>query len=188
MLLFIIWDIIFTKNGVWGFNNEYLLGINLLELPIEEWLFFIFIPYACIFTHFALLICFPKLFLPKKITISISLILLLFFSLITILSIDKWYTVINFSYGIILLLIVLTKNVKLLQTYLPTFLVMLIPFFIVNGVLTGSFIENEVVWYNNDENLGIRIGTIPVEDIVYAFTLILTSLFLMTLLKQKSLK
>ena len=55
---------------------------------------------------------------------------------------------------------------------------MLIPFFIVNGILTGSFIEDQVVWYNNDENLGIRIGTVPVEDSVYAFTMILTVLVL----------
>jgi lycopene cyclase domain-containing protein len=55
---------------------------------------------------------------------------------------------------------------------------MLIPFFIVNGILTGSFIDEPVVWYNNDENLGIRLFTIPVEDSVYAFTMILTVLVL----------
>jgi len=77
------------------------------------------------------------------------------------------------------------KDFKLLQRYFPTFMVMLIPFFIVNGILTGSFIENEVVWYNDNENLGIRLGTIPVEDVVYAFTLILTNLYLMSIFKRK---
>ena len=48
-----------------------------------------------------------------------------------------------------------------------------------NGILTGSFIENEVVWYNNLENLNIRLFTIPIEDTVYAFTLILLNLFVM---------
>ena len=62
---------------------------------------------------------------------------------------------------------------------------MLIPFFIVNGILTGSFIENEVVWYNNSENLGVRLFTIPIEDSIYAFTLILTNLFLMEFLEKK---
>jgi lycopene cyclase domain-containing protein len=66
---------------------------------------------------------------------------------------------------------------KLLQQYFLTFLVMIGPFLIVNGILTGSWIENEVVWYNNNENLGIRVFTIPVEDFVYAFTLILSCLF-----------
>ena len=63
---------------------------------------------------------------------------------------------------------------------------MLIPFFIVNGILTGSFIENEVVWYNNTENLNIRLFTIPIEDSVYAFTLILLCLFVMKR-KEKNL-
>jgi lycopene cyclase domain-containing protein len=62
---------------------------------------------------------------------------------------------------------------------------MLIPFFIVNGILTGSFIEDQVVWYNNDENLGIRIGTVPIEDSVYAFTMILTVLVLTNYFDKK---
>jgi hypothetical protein len=46
-----------------------------------------------------------------------------------------------------------------------------------NLVLTGSFIPGEVVWYNNEENLSVRIFTVPVEDIGYAFALVLLNLF-----------
>ncbi|GAA4270533.1 hypothetical protein GCM10022257_26340 [Hyunsoonleella aestuarii] len=64
---------------------------------------------------------------------------------------------------------------------------MLIPFFIVNGILTGSFIENEVVWYNNNENLSFRLFTIPIEDSIYAFSLILMNLSILEYLeKQKA--
>ena len=34
--LFIVWDIYFTKMGVWGFNSDYLMGFSLFNLPIEE--------------------------------------------------------------------------------------------------------------------------------------------------------
>ena len=48
---FIIWDIIFTKNGVWGFSKVHTSNINIFYLPLEEWLFFIIIPFSCLFIY-----------------------------------------------------------------------------------------------------------------------------------------
>lgn len=177
MGVFIPWDVIFTINGVWGFNSDYFLGFEILSLPLEEWLFFICIPFACVFTHYALLLYFPNLKLNKVATkaISISLVLILF--ILALANYDKWYTLVNFSMAIPLTWLVYKYNPQLLQYFLLTFLVMLIPFFIVNGVLTGSWIDNQVVWYNNAENLGIRMGTIPVEDSIYAYSMILMNLY-----------
>ena len=177
MGVFIPWDVIFTINGVWGFNSDYFLGFEILSLPLEEWLFFICIPFACVFTHYALILYFPNLKLNKVATkaISISLVLILF--ILALANYDKWYTLVNFSMAIPLTWLVYKYNPQLLQHFLLTFLVMLIPFFIVNGVLTGSWIDNQVVWYNNAENLGIRIGTIPVEDSIYAYSMILMNLY-----------
>ena len=177
MGVFIPWDVIFTINGIWGFNSDYFLGFKIFSLPLEEWLFFICIPFACVFTHYALILYFPNLKLNKVATkaISISLVLILF--ILALANYDKWYTLVNFSLAIPLTWLVYKYNPQLLQHFLLTFLVMLIPFFIVNGVLTGSWIDNQVVWYNDAENLGIRIGTIPVEDSIYAYSMILMNLF-----------
>ena len=41
---FIAWDIAFTAQGIWGFNDAHLSGLGLWGLPLEEWLFFITIP------------------------------------------------------------------------------------------------------------------------------------------------
>ena len=178
MGVFIPWDVIFTINGVWGFNSDYFLGVEILSLPFEEWLFFMCIPFACVFTHYAVLLYFPNLKLKKVTTkaISISLVLILF--VLALVNYDKWYTLVNFSLAITLTWLVYKYNPQLLQHFLLTFLVMLIPFFIVNGVLTGSWIDNQVVWYNDAENLGIRMGTIPIEDSIYAYSMILMNLFL----------
>lgn len=87
-----------------------------------------------------------------------------------------WYTAVNFSYALIVLGIVYNWRPELFQRFFLTYLVILIPFFIVNGVLTGSGIEDQVVWYNNDENLGVRMGTIPIEDTIYNLGMLLTVL------------
>lgn len=65
------------------------------------------------------------------------------------------------------------------------YLFVLIPFFIVNGILTGSFIDEPIVWYNNEENLNIRLGTIPVEDAFYGLLLILNSIVIAEMLETK---
>ena len=55
----------------------------------------------------------------------------------------------------------------------------------VNGILTGSYIENQVVWYDNTENLGIRLFTIPLEDIFYAFNMLFPAIILIEKFKLK---
>lgn len=185
MAIFIPWDIIFTANGFWGFNEDYLLGWELFGLPVEEWLFFICIPYACIFTHYALLKLFPNLGISKR-TVSV-----IYVSLVSLLIVvlwynyTNWYTLICFLFGILLLGWVYNKRRHLLNTFFITYLVILIPFFIVNGILTGSGIESPVVWYNNAENLGIRLITIPIEDTIYNLGMLLTVLFFTELFENK---
>ncbi|MBD0832034.1 lycopene cyclase domain-containing protein [Aestuariibaculum sediminum] len=185
LLVFIPWDVFFTLNNYWGFNPKYYLGITLFGLPIEEWLFFLCIPYACVFTHYALLYYFPNLKLKAGVTKLIGYLLIFIFFIITIYNFDKWYTSVNFGLATILTILVVNKDYDILQSYLITFLVMLIPFFIVNGFLTGSFIPQEVVWYDNTENLGIRMFTIPVEDSIYAFSLILLNLLVIKKVENK---
>ena len=75
-----------------------------------------------------------------------------------------------------------------LQGFYASFILILIPFFIVNGILTGSFIETPIVSYNNLENLGIRLFTIPVEDIGYAFSMLFGNLMIFETLKKDPIK
>lgn len=184
-IFFIVWDIIFTRIGVWGFNPDYHIGLNLAGLPIEEILFFICIPYASIFTHYAFLYFFKNTKLSDKLTKYISIVLLFIAIIVLFYAYPKKYTTVTFIVFILLMVFSLWKKTPVLSQFFITFLIILIPFFMVNGILTGSFIENEVVWYNNNENLNIRLFTIPVEDAVYAFNMLYPSILLIEFFKNK---
>ena len=182
---FLIWDGLFTEYGVWGFNSTYHLSIEIFQMPLEEWLFFFCIPYACLFTHEVLKYLKPQFKLSKSVTIIISFLLVFITLILVIFNFGKLYTTINFIFFLLLIFYGLKNHLKTLQEYFPSFLVVLIPFLIVNGILTGSFIEEPVVWYNDNENLGFRIFTIPFEDVFYAFNLLFTIQLIFNYLKNK---
>lgn len=175
---YIVWDVIFTYAGVWGFNPDYFIGLTIFKLPIEEWMFFILIPYASLFIHYALQYFFPAVQLSDKLVkwLTITLIGILF--LLVLLFFDRLYTLINSLVLIGALILGLKDKFNILNRFFLSYLVILIPFTIVNGILTGSFIPEPIVWYNNQENLGIRFFTIPLEDFGYTFSLMFLNLLL----------
>jgi lycopene cyclase domain-containing protein len=186
-LIFIIFDIYLTKLGVWGFNPRYHLNILLFNLPLEEWLFFLVIPYASVFIHFSFVLYFPGAKLNSGTAKILSVALFIIIIIILLLNADKIYTFYISCFVLISLILSFFDKTKTINSYYITFLLIMIPFFIVNAVLTGSLIQEEVVWYNNAENLGIRILTIPAEDFGYAFSLILLNLLTIKQL-EKTLK
>jgi hypothetical protein len=48
----------------------------------------------------------------------------------------------------------------------------------VNSALTGSYSDKPVVFYDDAENLGIRVGTMPLEDSFYCFSMLYGSVLL----------
>jgi lycopene cyclase domain-containing protein len=182
---YIAFDIYFTHLGVWGFNPRYHSSVHLFSLPVEEWLFFIAIPYASIFLHETFTFYFKDVSLTNRWANYISSFLIFVFSCIVIFNFDKAYTTYIFSLAIIALVFSFFDKTNCINGFYLTFLIILIPFVLVNAVLTGSFIDEPIVWYNNNENLGIRFLTIPIEDFGYAFSLILFNLLLRNELKNK---
>lgn len=174
--LYLTADIVFARKGIWGFNPVYHSSTLILGLPLEEWLFFVVIPYCCLFIHYVFIAYFPSAHPGRKSTRSAGLLLVFAVLLVIALKTDRAYTFFNFLLMALSLVVAIMYAPDVLSRYFVTFLVILIPFFITNLILTGSFIDGEVVWYNNEENLGIRILTVPIEDIGYAFSLVLINL------------
>jgi lycopene cyclase domain-containing protein len=185
-VVFLIWDAIFTANGVWGFNPRYLTGPHIAGLPIEEWLFFLVVPYSCVFLYEVM-----RYFIRRDVLgsvarpLSIGLIVVL--TVVGVLYIDHIYTAITFlcTASMLALHVFVLKSTYLGRFYVG-YAVSLIPFFLVNGILTGWLLDEPIVWYNNAENLGIRLNTIPLEDSMYLlFFLLLTITFYERPLKRE---
>lgn len=184
-IFFIVWDIAFTKNGIWGFNPEYLTGIEFFSLPLEEYLFFFVVPYACTFTFYA----FRALMKKDPIQLVQRYIGLFLFSLcvaLTITHIGRHYTFFTCLFTAIFLGLHLWRwNYRWISWLYISYAAILIPFVLSNGVLTGlwfyeypllhsepGMVKDQIVWYNDAHNLGIRLFSIPLDDIIYGFLLV----------------
>ena len=174
--IYILWDIIFTKLGIWGFNNQYLNGFYIFNLPIEEILFFLCIPFCCLYTYH-LVEKFNISFFKNTDWEKINVYFLFIVLVLGLINYTKLYTFICFIMFSLVLFIVNKSSINInFNFFYTTFILIIIPFLIINGALTGLFFDQTVVWYNNKEILGLRIFTIPVEDAFYAHQLILLNL------------
>lgn len=184
--LFIAWDVIFTDMGVWSFNPKYLSGISFLGLPVEEWLFFITIPYACLFVYEVLNYFWPGPSVFDRAASNITLLLISAGIAMMIFYYNLLYTFWTFTFlTAFLLYIHFIHKPDWTGKFYRSFTVVLIGFFMVNGVLTGTGIEEEVVRYNPNEFVGLRIGTIPAEDLFYGLLLLMMNVWLFEYFKNK---
>lgn len=187
-IIFIVWDDLFTKAGVWNFNPDYVTGVFIASLPIEEILFFICIPYSCVFTYY----CLTKFYNLSWRSNAENIFCLIFSGILITIGLifyDRIYTSVTFiSTGLLCLTLKFLLKINWFGKAVTVYAILLIPFLIVNGILTGTGIEDAVVRYNNSENLGIRIMTIPIEDVFYGFELILLNIFLYHIFNKKTIQ
>jgi lycopene cyclase domain-containing protein len=183
-LVYLIWDIVATERGDWSFNEKYLLGVTIFNLPLEEVLFFITIPYAVIF-----------LFETAKYYIKDNEIVYYcrlytyasaFFILSSLLFINQTYTMTVLLFTGIYFLTAKFLNPSLLRSKIYWYFIMFtyLPFFIVNYILTSL----PIVSYGDQAIWGIKVFTIPVEDFFYSFTLLSFNLLIYTKFKEKWLR
>jgi lycopene cyclase domain-containing protein len=181
-LIYIIWDGYFISKNVWSFNEKYITGIKLFNIPLEEMVFFFVIPYCCVFIYECIRTYFPQLKNKRAgdiILMGLAVILLivgLYFS-------GKHYTSWTYSFNavFIALLFLFRKYFSSFDAtaFLISYVIILIPFLLVNGFLTSI----PVVLYNNAENLGLRIYTIPFEDVFYGMLLVMMNVVIYEKLK-----
>ncbi len=172
MLIFIPWDIYFTAKGVWWFNDLYITGFKIWNLPIEEWAFFVVVPFACVFLY-EVLNHFVKADVLKPIAQPTFLILAAVLLVVGALNFTRNYTAITFIITSISLVILGLKKPKWIGRFFLTYVICWLPFLLINGALTGNFTSEAVVNYDPEHNLGLRVLTIPIEDSVYNLFMLL---------------
>lgn len=179
--IFWVWDIKFTASGIWSFNSKYTLGFSFAGMPIEEWLFFLIIPYCCVFIY-EVLKYYLKTIEYAKLFLTFSLFLVIGFALLSYFFRHQAYTFLTFLLSAVYLAYTIIRNKfkpYITKFYLAYF-VSIIPFLVVNGILTTL----PVVEYNTAHILNIRIINIPVEDFSYLFLMSLMVITIYESLKE----
>jgi len=181
MIPFILWDT--AVSGVhWYFNERFTLPFRLMGLPPGEWLFFITVPFACLFIWQIIVIRRPARAAVQPVWIAVTAMLLVPAAGILILH-HRIYAAIVCFFLIWNVFLDHVLNTHLLREG-RTFLYMAIItglILIFNGYLTSR----PVIVYNPEFILNLRIWTIPVEDFGYGYSLILLCTILYEKLRGK---
>ncbi|MCH4814726.1 MAG: lycopene cyclase domain-containing protein [Saccharolobus sp.] len=166
--LYLFWDFLATWRDSWSFNPKYVIGIYIIDLPIEEVMFFLVTPFATllIFDFIRNKVRDAEIkWIPKTIGISIPLLSL---SLPFVYTYS--YTFIDLIYLIMSLTIslLIARDLLISRNFWIFIGLSYIPFLVFDYFLTSD----PIVVYGPHSILGIRFITIPIEDFIYSFSMI----------------
>jgi lycopene cyclase domain-containing protein len=178
---FLIWDINFTEAKIWSFNSEYTIGKNIKSLPIEEWLFFLVVPYCCVFIYEIVKVDLEKYEFANFFTV-LSLFLIVGFGLISYFYMHQLYTFLAFLLPSVYLAYTVFRNQfkQHITKFYFAYFFSLIPLLIVYGILASL----PLVEYNPAHILNVRIINIPIEDFTYFFLMLLMAITIYERLKE----
>jgi len=165
---YIIWDVLVTGRH-WHFNPAYVCGLYIGGLPVEEWLFFITVPFACLFT-WEMIRRYSKQTTLEWIRILRPYLYVIPAAGMLLFLAGLEYTGLALIFsGLAVFADQVLRTDLLLQRPFYIYLALIVVFTIIfNGFLTAR----PVVLYGEDYQIGLRIFTIPVEDFAYGSSLI----------------
>ena len=165
---YLLWDILVTARGEWSFNSKYLTGVQILNIPLEEVLFFITVPYSCLFIYEVVLYATKssEFRLPASITFAVILALIAASFAFYL----QGYTAKALASCAFFLVIAFLFDRPLIESkqYWLWLAICYVPFLIINTVLTAL----PVVEYHSKAIWGLRVGTIPLEDFFYNYAML----------------
>lgn len=181
-VIFVIWDIRFTELRIWEYNPDFISGIKIKNLPLEKWFFFIAIPFCSVYIY-EFLNGKTTRFENPNVFVAISLVLLVVFGGVAYFFRQNLYTFFTFFLLAIYFGYTIFRNnfKKNYPRFYISFLVALIPFLLLRGVLTTL----PLIIFNSAHITNIHIFTIPIEDLGYFFLLHLMNVTIYEYLKVR---
>ncbi len=168
--IFVMWDIRFTEMGIWSFNPEYLTGINILKIPVEEWLSFVIIPLSSVYIYEWLKIKFEDFEKPNAFIV-ISMVLLSIAAILAYFYRRSMFSFFTFFLAAIYLGYTVFRNrfKKYYTKFYLAWIISLVPYIIVSAILNSL----PAIVYNSDHIIGVALFGVPVEKVGYLFLLLL---------------
>jgi lycopene cyclase domain-containing protein len=180
--VYIGWDILKTEADVWGFVERFAGSFTILGLPLAEILFFLVVPFSCIFIYEVVRAYIKErtVRIPRWIWFIASAVL----AVLAVVFRSRLYTfTVLLSVALFFSLTACVRPGMLASRHFWLAVALTyVPFLIFNGLLTAI----PIVVYNDAENWGIRVYTIPLEDFFYSFSLLGFNFLVFRLLRRSA--
>lgn len=182
--IFGMWDIRFTELGIWSFNPDYMPGVEIAHVPLEEWISFIIIPLSAFYIYEWLKLHIGT-FAKANLFVVVSLVVFAATAAGAFVFRTRMFSFFTFFLTAIYLGYTVFRN-RFKQHYTRfylAFFITLLPFLLV------SFIQNNlpVVVYNEAHVTGFGLPGVPVEKIVYLFLMLLINTTVFEYLNERRL-
>lgn len=166
---FVLLDSISHSRGWWTYNPSYITGAHFLGLPLEEIAFFFVVPFACLYVYHALAVLRPDAGGQWSLGWALRWVVLGAAVVLAVIE-PRERTLFDLVLFLTIGFMMLRRPFSRIEV---TWLMIVVGLFlIVNTVLTAL----PIVIYDIAYGSRLRIGTIPFEDVLYNFSLLLLCL------------
>jgi len=170
---FVIWDVWAAQNGHWFFNEKYIFSTRLWGLPIEEILFFICVPAVMWFVWEVVKVHVKARMSRSVVPRLVASSLFIANAIIAIIYFDRGYTR-SVAIAACVTSFILSKSALLRERQFWVFQGAHLGLFIISNTFLTSL---PIISYGSGSIIGIRIGTIPLEDFMFSYVLVTALLF-----------
>jgi len=168
--IFIPWNIAFTTLKIWSYSPSKYLGLTIVEVPIEAYLYYIFTPYLCIFIYVWLTKIIKKNYF-KGAHFAVTPFLIAALVLLLLNSFDQTYAAFSLCFLILLLFIQLVNGKRYMGKFYLSFVFSIVPLFIVDSLLAAL----NVIWFDSKVTLAYKLGYLPLDTLIFDAGLCLLS-------------